>query len=156
MFAGHVGVALAATQQRPDIPLAALVAASLAPNVLVFPIFHTVPAVAVMLVAATAAGRVLWDRAAGVLLAVLVVSHFATDLITSELLIWPNRETEVGLRIYDVPVIDFALEAAVILIGWSLWRRAIDAPARHARTMVLVLLGSQAVFAAFVAPGANG
>jgi hypothetical protein len=156
MYAGPIGIALAATARRPDVPLAALIAASLLPDLFVVPFWHTIPGAAALVLLAFAVGGWRWDRAAGALLAALVASHFAVDLLTSNLRIWPNRDAELGLGLYDVPVADFGIEAAVILGGWWLWRRAIAGNNDDvARPMAVLLVATQVVFALFIAGSAN-
>jgi len=155
MFAGHVAIAVGATQRRLDVPLWALIAASLAPDLMVFPLWHTAPFTLVLVVAAFVAGAIAWDRDAGLLLALLVVSHYAVDLLTSDLNVWPNSGVEVGLGLYDLPALDFVLEGLLIVGGWLLWRRAVAADGESSRSMLLVLLVSQAMFDLFVSSSAN-
>jgi hypothetical protein len=156
MYAGHVGIAIGATARRPDLPLVVLILASLLPDLLVQPIFHTAPAVAALVVLTYAAARLRWDAGAGALLAALVVSHFLVDLLTSHLRVWPNSDLEIGLGLYDLPRADFALEAVVIGAGWLAWRHALDRPnPKRTRPMLILLLVCQAAFAIFVSDTAN-
>ena len=156
MYAGHIGIAIAATARRPDIPLAVLVVASLLPDLLVHPLFHTVPGVVALVAAACLVGWRRWDGEVAMLLSALVLSHFLVDLLTSHLDVWPGNDLEIGLGLYDVPPLDFALEAAVIIAGWFAWRRSLHlATMQRTRPMLILLLASQAVFAVVVSGTAN-
>jgi hypothetical protein len=83
MYAGHIGIAIGATARRPDIPLAVLVVASLLPDLLVDPLFHTVPAVVALVVAAYLVGWLRWDGEVAMVLSALVLSHLLVDLLTA-------------------------------------------------------------------------
>lgn len=156
MYAGHIGIAIGATARRPDIPLAVLVVASLLPDLLVDPLFHTVPAVVALVAAAYLVGWRRWDGEVAMVLSALVLSHFLVDLLTSDLDVWPGSDLEIGLGLYDVPVLDFALEATVIIAGWFAWRRSLHAATmQRTRPMLVLLLASQAVFALLVSGTAD-
>ena len=156
MYAGHIGIATGARARRPDVPLALLIVAALLPDLLVHPVFHTVPAVVVLVVAAYVVGLRRWDREVAMVLSALVASHFLVDLLTSNLDVWPGGDVEIGLGLYDVPLLDFALEGTVIILGWLAWRRSLQgALAQRTRPMLVLLLASQAVFALFVSGTAN-
>ena len=155
MYAGHLGLALVETGRRPDLPLWPLVAASLAPDLMVVPLWHTIPFAAALVALAYVGGSAAWDRGAGAVLALLVASHIGADLLTSELHVWPNSGTQVGLALYDVPAVDLLLEGAAIAAGWLVWRRAVRADADSSRTMLVLLLVSQVLFDVFVSAGAN-
>lgn len=155
MYAGHIGIALAATARRPDVPLAALIGASLLPDALVSPLFHTVPAMVALVLITYAVGQRFVG--AGLLLAALVLSHFLVDLVMANLRVWPGRDdVEVGLGLYDYPPVEFVLEAAIIVAGWFGWRRSLADPAPdRTRPMLVLLLIAQLAFAVFVSGTAN-
>ena len=155
MYAGHIGIALAATARRPDVPLAALIGASLLPDALAVPFFHTIPAIAVLVVVTYVVGQRL--AGAGLLLAALVLSHFLVDLVMANLRVWPGRDdVEVGLGLYDYPPVEFVLEAAVIVAGWFGWRRSLADPTPdRTRPMLVLLLVAQLAFAVLVSGTAN-
>lgn len=156
MYAGHLGLGLAASGRRPDVPLGAFLVASVAPDLLVASTFHTIPAVLLLTLAGYALGRWRFDHEVGLLLALLVGLHVAVDLVTSELALWPNGPG-LGLRLYDVPAADFVLEAATVAGGWWLWRRSVPPTDRErSPSMLTLLLACQLVFAVFIASGANG
>ena len=155
MYAGHFGIALAVRARDPSLPLAWLLVASVAPDLLVLSVFHTAPAIAVVATVAFIVGRLKFSTRSGLLLGALVVAHFVADLLTSALAIWPNGP-EAGLRWYDRPLLDFIIEAGVIAVGWSLWRRSLphDGHSRALRMLMLFVL-AQAAFSVFIAGGAN-
>lgn len=156
MYAGHIGIAIAATARRPDVPVAAFIGASLLPDLAVHAFAHTVPGVVVLIAVAAILGAVRWDAEVGMLLGALVASHFAVDLVTSDLDVLPRGDVELGLRLYDTPLADFALEGAVIVLGWIAWRSSLPTRSgRSARPMLILLLASQAAFSIFIAGNAN-
>ncbi len=155
MITGHLGIAGAAHAGRHDSSLFWLLGAAMAPD-LVDALFvvvgscnpyglysHTLPAAALIAavvgaVAYFATGR----RATGWLAATLVLAHLPADFITGRKLFWPGGEL-MGLRLYDHPAADFALEACLVLLGWWLLRKRSWAPrwatGRLALAAVLVL-----------------
>lgn len=156
MYAGHIGIAVAATARRPDVPVAAFIGASLLPDLAVHSFAHTAPGVVLLISAAAIVGAARWDGEVGALLGTLVTLHFAADLVTSNLDVIPGSDVELGLGLYDLPLADFALEGAVIVLGWIAWRSSLPSRSgRAARPMLTLLLASQAAFAAFVAGTAN-
>lgn len=156
MYAGHLGLGLVAKSRRDDVPVAAFLAASVATDLLVLSVFHTVPLVAATAAMAFAVGAIRWDRVVGGLFALLVGAHWLVDLVTSSLPLWPNGP-KVGLRAYDVPPVDLGLELVVIAAGWWLWRNSLpDGQAARVRPMLYMLVISQLFFDLFIAGNANG
>lgn len=162
MIVGHLGVALAARGRWRRTPLFWLLAASVAPDAwdIVMAVArvcnpfglysHTVPAAA--LLAAVAGGFVFLatgggatGRSAGFVAAALVLVHLPLDFITGSKLYWPGGEM-LGLRLYEWPALDFAIEASLLAGGWWLLRRDPRAPAlassRRALVMALALQGA--------------
>lgn len=158
MIIGHLGVAAAANATRRDSTLFWLLAASGAPDVVdaLFVVArscnphglysHTLPA-AGLIAAVTGAATYLGtnQRATGALAALLVLAHVPLDYVTGYKLFWPGGELH-GLRLYDWPVLDFLLEAALMTLGWWLLRSREWAP-RWAMTrgVLVALLVFQAV-----------
>jgi hypothetical protein len=107
---------------------------------------HTVPA-ATLLAAVVGAIAFLatGQRATGVLAAVLVLAHIPLDFVTGYKLFWPGGEIR-GLRLYDWPTVDFALETALVAAGWSVLRSRQWAPrwaiGWRALVFLLVLQGT--------------
>jgi len=155
MIVGHLGVALAARGYWRRAPLFWLLAASVAPDawdsVLAmagicnpFGLYsHTGPAAAML--AATAGGFVFLlsgggstGRSAGLVAAALVLVHLPLDYLTGNKLYWPGGELQ-GLRLYERPVIDFALESSLLLGGWFALRRDPRGPALATSRLALLL-----------------
>lgn len=152
MIAGHLGVAMAARARWPRLPLLAIAAAALVPDLIDFATAglricvekglysHSLPAIAIeVVVLGTAAA--LWRRspAAGAMVAAMIVLHLLADFITGEKLLWAGGPV-VGLNLYDYPLADFVLETVVTWAGWRMLR---SSPARNtlaAAPMALVLL----------------
>ena len=162
MYAGHLGVALAAKGVRREEPLATLIVASIVTDVIVSgrtlagvalpPLLgpHSIPgtlalglAVGLIVLAATRSGR----RA--VFVGSLVLQHTLADYITSSLPTWPGGP-RFGLFLYRFPIVDLVIECAVILAGWGLYRRGLAPKARDSWAtwaMLITLIVSQALFA---------
>ncbi|MDB4881421.1 MAG: hypothetical protein JWL95_187 [Gemmatimonadetes bacterium] len=140
MITGHLGLAAAAQATRRDSSLLWLLGASMAPD-LVDAAFvvarscnpnglysHTVPAAA--LIAAVTGGAAFLAtgrRATGLLAAALVLAHVPLDYVTGHKLFWPGGEI-IGLRLYDWPAADFAVEALLVAVGWRVLRTSPNAP----------------------------
>jgi len=140
VIAGHLGIAGAAHSTRRDSSLFWLLGASMAPDVVdaLFVVAgscnphglysHTVPAAALIAivtgaVAYAATGR----RVTGVLAAALVLAHLPLDYVTGHKLFWPGGEF-AGLRLYEYPTADFAVESLLALGGWWVVRRRTRTP----------------------------
>jgi hypothetical protein len=107
---------------------------------------HTVPAAALLAVVTGAlAYAATTERASGVLCALLVLAHLPPDFVTGHKLFWPGGEL-VGLRLYDHPVADFALEGALVVAGWWLLRTRTTLPRwTTSRAALAGLLSAQIV-----------
>jgi membrane-bound metal-dependent hydrolase YbcI (DUF457 family) len=140
VITGHLGIAGAAHASRRDSSLPWLLGAAMAPDIVdaLFVVArqcnphglysHTVPAAALLAVVVGALAYYFTDqRATGVLSALLVLAHLPPDYLTGQKLFWPGGEL-MGLRLYDHPFADFFLEAALVLLGWSLLRSRPWAP----------------------------
>jgi hypothetical protein len=135
VFIGHAALALAAKRARPSVPLAALVAAAYGPDVIEITLLavgrwakvpaafgsHSIPAVALG-AAVVGAAYWVWRRDAfGVaLLGAVYASHWVADLFTGSGKPTWQGGPRLGLSLYEHPLIDFALEAALFLAAWLL------------------------------------
>lgn len=160
MYAGHVGVALGAHGIRRSIPLWFLIIASQLPDWAdagfclagVRPsvpgiLSHSIPAVAMLaLIAAIAYAAAMRDPASMALVAAVVASHAAGDYLTGLKPTWSGGPM-IGLMLYRRPVVDFVLEAAVIVFGWLLYRRSLE-PERRTSEPVYTLLAALLVIQA--------
>ena len=141
MITGHLAIAAAAARTtRRDDTLLWLLGASMAPDVVdaMFVVArscnpnglfsHTVPAAALIAAVVGGAAFLATDRRdTGLLAALMVLAHVPLDYVTGHKLLWPGGEI-VGLRLYEWPWADFALEATMVAIGWWLLRRRPSAP----------------------------
>lgn len=167
MYAGHLGVALAASRARPAVPLIVLMLASQGPDWLdaigmtlgagydqTERWSHTIPLV---LLGAALFGVLAWIRWGGARSAAVValtyLAHLPADLLTGQKLLLPNGP-RVGLDLYNHPAVDLALECAVVLLGWALYRQTLPARRRAGAlawsipaALVLLQLGADLVFA---------
>ena len=161
MITGHLGIAAAVQASRRGGSLHALLwllGASMVPDIVdaLFVVArscnpnglysHTVPAAALLAVVTGAlAYAATNERATGALCALLVLAHLPPDFVTGHKLFWPGGEL-VGLRRYDHPVADFAVEGALVLAGWWLLRTRTTLPRwTTSRAALAGLLAAQIV-----------
>jgi hypothetical protein len=159
VYAGHVGIALGAKGFRKSLPLWALIIASQLPDWTDATLCmagirsstpgmfsHSIPAVAVL----TLLGSLVYlvssrDMIGSWFIGALVISHILGDYLTGIKPTWSGGPM-IGLRLYQQPVVDFALEATVILIGWLIYRASFPAEKKsspNVYTMLGVLVGLQ-------------
>lgn len=173
MFVGHLAVALAAKRTSPRTPLSWLVGASFGLDLL-WPVlllagaeivrvdpgntaftpldFESYPwSHSLLMVAAWAilAGALAWRRlgasGGGVLVGVVLVSHWLLDVVSHrpDLPFWPGGP-EVGLGLWNSIPATLLLEGALFVIGVELYRRgtvARDAAGRWALAGLVALTG---------------
>ena len=168
MIVGHVGVAAAARSgwRRTSFPW--LLVACVAPDLVdigfavagvcnPYGLYsHTVYAAA--LIAAVVGGAALLvtgSRATALASALMVFLHLPPDLITGHKIFWPGGPM-MGLYLYKHPLLDFLVEAPILIIGWWLLRRSRSAPWWATSALVLVvLLAGQAFLDLAVRQGAK-
>jgi hypothetical protein len=158
VITGHLGIAAAARSRWPVVPLVWLVAAAVAPDALdvgyaiaricsPYGLYsHSIP-VAVLL-AAVLGGLVFLttsSRAAGLVVAGVVLKHLPLDFVTGYKIYWPGGPL-LGFRLYDRPMLDFLAEMPIVLGGWWLLRRTGRGPrwatVGVAALMVVLLQGA--------------
>jgi hypothetical protein len=158
MYAGHVGIALGARGFRKDVPLWALIIASQLPDWADAGLCvanlrsgtpglysHSFSAIAVLAAVAAAIYMLAARSAAGAyVMAAMVVSHAAGDWITGLKPTWTGGPM-IGLQLYHYPMLDFVLEAAVIVIGWMFYRKSLP-PERRSSAPSLALPGALLAF----------
>jgi hypothetical protein len=88
-----------------------------------------------------------------VLVGVLVLVHALLDLTTGFKPFWFGGPP-LGLDLYRFPMIDFAMEAIMVVVGWVVLRRSKDAP-RLAITYpaLFALIALQAAFDIYMHSG---
>ena len=152
MYTGHIGIALGAHGWKKSIPLWLLIFASQLPdwadaglclaNIRTpFPgtYSHSLPAIAALaLFAAMIYCAIQRDPVGMLIVAAVVVSHAAADYFTGTKPTWPGGPI-IGLELYHRPVIDFVLEALVVFVGWTVYRRSLG-PEKRSREPVFTLL----------------
>jgi hypothetical protein len=167
MYTGQFGLALAGKGLRPQVPLWAFVGAAfgldLASTTLDLagvagPLKTWTESAAGAAVAATLIGAGYWalrqrDAKGALLMTAIAALHLPADLAANELLLWPEGP-RMGAALYKHPVVDFAVEAALVVGGWLLYRRSFPEggrrwPAWAALAMLLVL---QAAFSFDLSP----
>ncbi|MDQ1402231.1 MAG: hypothetical protein QOG03_547, partial [Actinomycetota bacterium] len=92
------------------------------------------------------------DRRMAAAICFLALSHLVLDFVTGVQL-WPGA-TFVGMfdHVPHFRLVDFAIEATIVLIGWALYIRALPVVARRRwepKAMVAFMLASQLAFDRF-------
>jgi hypothetical protein len=161
VYAGHAGIALFATSRRPRVPIALLVPVAFAPDWIQWTlgalditqnpsISHSLVSV---VIGATVVGGAYWAitrSAAGALVVCLTyLSHWPADFITAVKAIWPNGP-EVGLNIYQHPVLDVAVEMLLVLACWIAYRRSLPTDGKAHRAAWLIPVGLVALQIGFI------
>jgi hypothetical protein len=158
VIVGHVGVAAAARSAWRRTSLPWLLVACVAPDLVDITFAavgvcnpyglysHTVHAAA--LIAAVIGGAALLttdSRATALATALMVLLHLPLDLVTGHKIFWPGGPM-MGLDVYGHPLVDFAIEAPLLIVGWWLLRRSRSAPWWATSALALcTLLAGQAV-----------
>ncbi|HET9685031.1 MAG TPA: hypothetical protein VFP15_13070 [Gemmatimonadaceae bacterium] len=135
MYAGHAAVALALKTREPRIPMAVLVAACFGPDwvELFLGLFlgraagetysHFIPGVLLGASAAALLYAVVFRRPGSRWVAIGWLSHWPADFLTAHKpLIDPGHV--VGLDFYDLPKVDFLIEASLLAVAAWLYMRA--------------------------------
>jgi hypothetical protein len=165
VYAGHAALALLAKAVRPRLPFWLLVPVAFAPDWIQWALeaighhnteySHSLVAVgagaSVVAIAYWVATREPGDA---LVLWLLYLSHWAADFITGSKPTWPGGPT-VGLGLYGRPAWDFAIEGAVIVGAWLVYRRSLASVLRRHVALVLIplgLLSFQVAFEAIQAP----
>lgn len=161
MYTGQFGLALAGKGLQPRLPLWALIGAAfgldLVSTALDFlgvaglPKTWAESAVGGAVVAALI-GAGYWalrrrDPKGALLMAAIAALHLPADLAANELPLWPEGP-RMGAALYKHPAADFAVEAAVVVAGWGLYRRSFPEGGRRwpAWAALAMLLALQAMF----------
>jgi hypothetical protein len=150
VYAGHAAIALALKTRDPRVPIVPLTLACFGPDwlevVLMFPIkragmavyTHSIPAV---VIGATLAALVYaaFRRPGAQMIFLGWLLHWPADLFTGlKPLFFPTPL--IGLDLYKLPVMDFALESVVIIIGCAIYARRFAE--RGAVRRVVVAMGA--------------
>jgi LexA-binding, inner membrane-associated putative hydrolase len=157
VYSGHLAVALAATRARPRVPLWLLLIASQAPDWLELLLkaagrensnevwSHSIPVVTVGAILFASYYLVTARNWSGALVLVgVALSHSVLDLVTGAKALWPGQGA-VGACLYDRPIVDFAIEVALSLAGWAIYRSTLGRrrSSSVAWAILITLIGSQ-------------
>jgi hypothetical protein len=163
MYIGHIGLALAGKGVRRLAPLWLLVLATqgcdwvqavacvAAPAGASAMWSHSVPAVAILAVAlALASYQLTGDRGVAALTGALTLSHLLADYVTGVKPTWPGGPM-IGLDLYSAPLGDLAVETAILVLGWQVYRRSLTPESRSTglTRALLLMLGATQLLGAF-------
>ncbi|HEX5971941.1 MAG TPA: hypothetical protein VFY85_08455 [Gemmatimonadaceae bacterium] len=159
MYAGHAAVALAIKTRAPRVPMWVLVAAAFGPDwVELFlglvkgratgeTYSHFIPGVLLGACAAALLYEILFRRRGGRWVAVAWLLHWPADFLTAHKPLIDPGGRVIGLDLYNLPIVDFIMESALVVGCAWLYRRHY-APERWQRrwiamaAIVLVLIQS--------------
>ena len=158
MIIGHLGVAFAARRRWPKAPLGWLVVATFAPDFLRVVLAatrygwwpsntysHALPWSAMLaIVMALVAWLVLRDGQTALVVAFLVATHVALDMISGWKPLWVGGP--VGLELEHVEQAEFLVEAGLAWIGWRLLPRANGPRWLTTRTTLVIMLAAQLAY----------
>ncbi|HEY0972074.1 MAG TPA: hypothetical protein VGE02_13995 [Gemmatimonadales bacterium] len=152
MYVGHLGIALGARGAAPQVPVWVLVLATQGCDWLELLLgtvldgrdavvwSHSIPAVAA---AALALGVVVAmafrSIGGGIAAAVAHASHWPLDFVGSLKPTWPGHPP-AGLILYERPMLDFAAQATVIVLGWLLYQRCLRPERRFSSLSWLLVI----------------
>ena len=159
MVAGHAALGLLIKARRPRPATALLMAAAFGPDLLewAFAVFgkhnrelsHSIIAVALGAMLAAMAYAIVRQSSAGDAIAVAIawLSHWPADYLTGIKPTWPGGP-DVGLNLYSSPGYDFAMESALVIVAWLLYRRVVN-PREMSRSVwfPIGLIAMQGAFA---------
>ena len=150
MYTGHIGLALGAKGFQRQLSLWLLCIAALLPDLIDFSaqLFgadtslwtHTLPGMIGAAILFFTLGSMLTRSViSGAVIGLLAASHFIVDLLTSRLRLWPGGLV-AGLHWYRHPMLDFSVEAGVVLIGWFLYDRSLPANKRFSPASIAIVV----------------
>jgi hypothetical protein len=158
MFTGHFAVALAAAGRSRGLPLGVLIVAAFIGDLTEAIVAalnvadptrawsHSLPATAAAGIGLALVWRIvggLWMEA--FVLVLVSISHSALDFLTGYKTMWPGVPP-MGLDLYKRPVLEYFIELAAVIGGWSVWRSAVPAEPRAKAPvwlMLAMLIGAQ-------------
>jgi DNA-directed RNA polymerase subunit RPC12/RpoP len=161
VYVGHAALALALKTREPRIPIAVLVLASFGPDwteiVLgyafgggysaMWAYAHFLPGVVAGAALAAGAYALFFRRPGASYVALAWLLHWPADFLTGRKPVF-DLENRVGLDLYHRPVVDFAIEGALVVACCLLYARAFAPEARQRRwvaVMAAALLAMQGV-----------
>lgn len=143
MYVGHAGVALLASGARPRLPLWLLLLAAFSVDLLEVALklagltaWVPQPAEALTVAVGLAVGFALLggvrtrSAVGALILGAVAFTHPLGDLVTGSLPLWIGGP-DVGAGLFRRPYLDFAVEGALVLVGWLVYRRTLPARARR-------------------------
>ena len=151
MYVGHAAIALAIKSRRPDVPIVPLALACYGPDwidvVQTFrlsrpqPLYsHSIPAIVVGALLASALYRVIARRPGGGVIMLGWLTHWPADLFTAHKPLLAAKPL-IGMDLYHLPVVDFVMELFVVGVGCALYWRAFARTRRHRQVISALAVG---------------
>ena len=153
MLIGHISVAYAARARWPRAELVMLLVATMLPDLadLALPqgdrcrtncglLTHAFPSFLVLAAVAAGFAWAIWHRkGAAELAAAMVLAHIALDMLTGFKPFWIGGQP-TGFVLYHHPMLDFAIEGAMMVGAWWWLRRASEGRTWAVRPETLLFL----------------
>ena len=148
MYAGHAAIALALKAREPRLPIVPLALACYGPDWIEVALMlarvhpgtgvytHSIPAV-VIGAAIAAAGYAAFRRPGARLIFLGWLLHWPADMFTGRKPLLDGAPL-VGLDLYKLPVVDFALESVIVGIACVIYARQFATRAEPRRTIVIL------------------
>jgi hypothetical protein len=151
VYVGHAAIALVLKSRAPDVPLVPLTLACYGPDWIELALMiprtregmaiysHSLPALFIGASVAAALFSLIARQPGGAVLFAGWLLHWPADFLTgTKPLI--GLDPLVGLDLYHLTAVDFAVESALIILGCTLYARRF-APKRSQRGVVIGLCG---------------
>ena len=134
MYVGHAAIALVLKSRVPDVPIVPLTLACYGPDFIELALMiprtregmavysHSLPAIFIGACIAAALFSLIARQPGGGVLFVGWFLHWPADFLTGTKPL-TSLNNLVGLDLYHLPAVDFALEAALVLFGCVLYAR---------------------------------
>jgi hypothetical protein len=135
VYAGHAAVALAVKSRAPRVPMWVLVAAAFGPDWVELFLgvlkgratgevySHFIPGVLLGACVAALLYEILFRRRGGRWVAIAWLLHWPADFLTAHKPLIDPGGRVIGLDLYNLPIVDFVLESALVVACAWLYRR---------------------------------
>ena len=164
MYTGHAAIAMFVKAKRPRLPLALLIPVAYGPDwvdmfghIVHHPsveVSHSLVSVAICSVAVGLCAIPFFGGVDGAIVGATYASHWLADTVTGLKPTWPGAPP-IGGQLYTHRLRDLALESALVILCWLVYRSSLRTEVRNAiatYAMPIGLIAMQTTFAFVHAP----